>query len=512
MTARRPSASLLRNTAAQSTPLLLGYVLSFASAPIVLAGLGIRDFGIWALTGAIAQYIALLDGFGPSVSRFIALHQDDRRACGEYIGAGLVSGTLVSGAAVAAAIVGAGPLSRALGGISTGDMRIVGIAAAVLLFSSCLSAAAAAFAIGHRRMVVPNLGLTIGSVAGFVASVGSIALGAGLPGYAMANAGAGLVSAFAVVVFVTMSEGRLPVSWPSRKRLLGFTGYSLKYQVVSFAFLLNYQTDKIVIAFSVGPSAAGAYELGNRVAAAARQIGVYPTTALLPTMTADFARGGIDAIRWRYARLTEITVTFAFPPLFLAAALAPLLLGAWLSNVPPDTTAVLAALSIGYVANASSGVSYVFAASASDPGLPARAGAVTALANLLLTAALAPIFGLWGVLAGTVLALTVGAFLQIFAVHRRFALPLQDYWRAVVPPVRVCLLLSLPAAIVGYSSALTGRTLQAVATVAISLLYLALYATWAVRTDRVPVKFKRWLMLRIGPDRHNRRPASLVQR
>jgi hypothetical protein len=41
-------------------------------------GSGLRQFGIWALTGALAQYVALLDlGAGASLSRFIAKHHHD---------------------------------------------------------------------------------------------------------------------------------------------------------------------------------------------------------------------------------------------------------------------------------------------------------------------------------------------------------------------------------------------------------------------------------------------------
>src|SRR6478672_3066149 len=131
--------SLLRNTAAQSAPLLLGYLFSFLAAPVVVSGLGITQFGIWALTGAIAQYVALLDGFGPSLSRFIAAHQDNRRACGEYIAIAIISVTLVSVVALVAAIFGAELLSRTLHGISPADMRVVGVSAAALLFTSSLA-------------------------------------------------------------------------------------------------------------------------------------------------------------------------------------------------------------------------------------------------------------------------------------------------------------------------------------------------------------------------------------
>ena len=74
----RQTSSLVRNTVAQSGGRLAAYVLSFVSAPIVLHGLGLRNFGIWAVSGALAQYAGLLDlGVGFSVARYIARDPDD---------------------------------------------------------------------------------------------------------------------------------------------------------------------------------------------------------------------------------------------------------------------------------------------------------------------------------------------------------------------------------------------------------------------------------------------------
>src|SRR6184192_1605007 len=86
--------SLATNTLAQTSSLLTGYVLSFVSAPIILAGLGLRAFGIWALTGALAQYAALLDlGLARAIARFVALHeeQDDRTSVGQTMAVGLLA-------------------------------------------------------------------------------------------------------------------------------------------------------------------------------------------------------------------------------------------------------------------------------------------------------------------------------------------------------------------------------------------------------------------------------------
>ncbi len=481
------TSSLVRNTVAQSAPLLLGYFFSLVSAPVIVAGLGIRQFGIWALTGGLAQYAALLNfGAGQAVSRYIAANEDDERICGEYMGVGVLSVAVVGLGLIPAAILGAGPLAATLHGITPDTMRAVLLSSASVLLASLVVALAAAYPVGMRRMVAPNLGMAIGAVLSFVASVVAIALGAGLRAYAYANAGAAALSALVVIGLVLRAEGSIPMAWPSWPRVGEFLRFSVKTQLVRWADLVNYQTDKVVIALAVGPSAAGAYELANRVAMAARGIGVYPLSALLPTLSADVSRFGIAQVRRRYRRLVTVTVSIGLPPLIFIAAIAPLLLDAWLAHVPANATMVLAILSVAYVANVSSGVSYVIGAAAGAPGIAARAATGTAVLNLVMTATLAPLFGIWGVLAGTAVALTGGALAQIVMVHRRFSLALSSYRDAVVPTLAVSALLAAPIALLAYSRVLTGRGVEVAAVLVMTVAYLLAYARWAVRSGRVP--------------------------
>ncbi len=184
-----------------------------------------------------------------------------------------------------------------------------------------------------------------------------------------------------------------------------------------------------MIAIFVGPAAAGAYELANRIAAAARSVGVYTFSAMVPTLTVELRQTGRAAWANTYARLTACTTALGVPVLCLTAALAPILIGAWLGDAPQHSAFVLAALSLAYVLSTTTGVGFSFAYAAGFPGLPAVSAVVTAAANVVSTAALAPAFGIWGVLTGTVIAFSAGALLQVLLVHRRLQMPLVLYWR-----------------------------------------------------------------------------------
>lgn len=483
----RRQDSLVRNTVAQSAPKLLGYVLSFVSAPVIVDALGLRRFGIWALTGALAQYGSLLDlGVGISLARYIAANRNDRRRCGEYMAVGWLSVAAITLVMGACATLGAAPARDALHGISLSDMRVVLYASVVLLSSSMLAGVIASYPIGRNRMVVPNVGSAIGAVINFVASVGSLVLGAGLPGYAIANAGAGIVTVFVLAGLVVRSEGQLPFGRPQLKTVRSFMSFSVKNQLVAVASLVNYQTDKVIIAFSVGPAAAGAYELANRVALAVREVGIYASSAVNIELTTLAGHAGFDRVRERYGRLTVVTTALGFPPILLAIATAPLLLDTWLSHAPANAVPVLMGLSAAYLLSASTGVGYGVAIAAGDPGIVARTSVGAALANIVLTGALAPFFGLAGILAGTVVALTAGSVAQVVLVHRRFHLSAAAYRHAVGPALGVYAALAAPVAAFAYLGPLSHRAEQAIALVVLSVAYLLACGKWAGHAHRLP--------------------------
>jgi O-antigen/teichoic acid export membrane protein len=477
----------LRNTVALSAPRLLGYVLSFVSAPVIVDALGLRNFGIWALTGALAQYGSLLDlGVGISLSRYIAAHRHDRHRCGEYMAVGWLSVAVIAVVLGACATAGAPAVSDALHGISLSEVRVLLYSSVVLLCCSMLQGVIAAYPIGRSRMVVPNVGIAIGAVINFVASVGSLALGAELPGYAIANAGAGILTVGVLAGLVVRAEGRLPLGRPQLTTVRAFMSFSVKNQLVAVANLLNYQTDKVIIALSVGPAAAGAYELANRVALAVREVGIYAASAVNIELTTLAAQSGFDRVRARYGRLTVVTAALGFPPMLLAIATAPLLLESWLVHAPPDAVAVLVGLSAAYLLSASTGVGYGVAVAAAEPGIVARTSVGAAVANIVLTATLAPFFGLYGILAGTVVALTAGSIAQLVLVHRRFELPAAAYRHAVGPALCVYAALAAPVAAFAYAGPLHNRGEEAGALLVLCVTYLIACGTWAGHAQRLP--------------------------
>lgn len=496
--------SLALNTIAQSSPLMIGYLASFLSAPIVLGGIGLRAFGIWALTGALAQYANLLDfGVGQVLVRFVALHdaEGSREAIGEVLAVGLCTITVIATVLVGASFGSAAALAHQLGGISPSQMRVLLLCSTTMLCGSMLVNVMTAYPIGLRRMIVPNIAKSGGAVVNFAFSVGAIAIKPQLVFYAQANAAASLLTVLMVGIVVLATRPSMPLRIPRISRVRSLLRFSVQNQVLALASLINFQSDKVVIALFVGPSAAGAYELSNRVAAAARQVGVYTASAMIPTLTAQRAKSSRDTLVAVYQRLTKQSSALAFPFLILTAALAPLILRAWLGKAPPYSAIILIGLSLAYIINTTTGVGNALAYADGKPGIAARAASTTAVVNIVLTVGLAPLFGVWGVMAGTIVALSAGALYQVVLVHRHFEIPLRQYLDATRPSFLVAFTLAIPVILVAALSPDLSRFVQAAMCICLATLYLGCYFYGALRLGVLPGTITRLLQ---------RRPAAVL--
>ena len=336
-------------------------------------------------------------------------------------------------------------------------------------------------------MLAPSVALAAGSLINFVLSVTVILLGGDLIQYALANLIASVLGLVVVVVIVFATEGIPPYAWPSLRHFREVIAFAVKGQLVVLCDLVNYQSDKIVIGLAIGPAAAGAYSIANTVSAAARTVGVYAQTALIPAFAARVAEEGTSGLRSVYRQMTTRSSSVSFPGLFFVAATSPLLLSAWLGRIPMDGAAILFVLSIAYIANVSSGVSYAMASAGNALGLPARTAIITALANIAFTAGLAPLFGVWGVLSGTFIALTVGAVLQIVLVQGHFDIPQRTHWNAVRESLGLCSVLAVPIFAISLLTSSGVSRLFQIGTLALcGIAYGVLYFAAAARRDLLP--------------------------
>lgn len=484
---------LFRNTLANTSPTVLGYVFSFLLAPLMLSRFGLAGYGVWAVTGAVASYAWLMDlGLRRALSRFIALYDasGDERAIKECMGLGLIVMTLVGLVVGLAAYVSAPLFVATLGVLNVDDMRIVVLCAGAIAMCYGFMSVLASVSTGLRRMVPPNVAGVIGMVLNFGFSVASLLISGSLVNYALANAAAGLLSIIPSVGAVFYVWRGFPAAVPSWPRAREIFSFSVKSQVHWLSSLVNQQTDKIIIAVLVDVRAAAVFDIGARVAGATKAVALLSISAMVPTATAEFAKRGREIIPDWYRRYTRIVVALTLPLFVLACLCAPFLLVAWLGEIPGEGVLVILFLTLAYMINATNEVGMTTSTADGRPGFVALNSTIIAGLNVVFTVALAPWLGFEGVLFGTFLAITVGSALFVVRFHRRYSIPLVDYLRAVGTPALLAGGLALPFALLWLTGdALLGSRATAAATVlSIVGLYGAAYWVAASRLGLLPRK------------------------
>lgn len=493
---------LFRNTLAQTAGFALGYLFSFLLAPVMIDRLGLDAFGVWAVTGAFATYAGLLDlGIGRSLSRFIAVFdaQGDEGRIRECVGLGLLVVTVVGVLAAGVAVAVAAPLSDSLGVLDAGQMRLVLLCSVVIWTGNGFAGVLNGVGIGKRQMVPPNVAIMAGSTINFAASLAALLTSRSLTVYAEANAAAALVAIVPCVVAMRYVWHGPHVALPSRSLVREVIGFGVKTQLDWFADLINLQTDKIIIAFMVDVRAAAVYEIGARVVAAVRSMAIMSVAALIPTAAARVVEEGRGVLHEMYRRYLVKTCATAFPLFMFVAVSAPYLLVAWLGSVPADAGVVVPVLSAAYLVNITTGVATTLAIGYGEAGLAARNAVQIAIANVLLTVALAPAFGLWGVIAGTAVAIVVGSMAFNRRFLRVFGIPVDDFWDGVLQPTLLAVGLAVPFAALALAVGLPSGRGEAIALLAIPAVGYALpYWVLATRRGLLPERLQFPLRLRRG--------------
>lgn len=477
---------LFRNTLAQSASVIAGYVFSFLLAPIMIARLGLDAFGVWAVTGALATYAGLLDlGIGRSLARFIAVFDaaGEERRIDESVGLGLIA-TMLVGLLAAAAVVALAPFaSEQLGVLDSEEMRIVLLASVAIWTLNGLDGVLTAVGVGLRNMVPPNVAATVGATVNFAFSVAALALSSSLVVYALANVAAGVVALLPAFLALRRVWRSPYVAWPSRALVGEVLAFSVKNQLGWLAELINFQTDKLIIALLVDIRAAAIYEIASRVVLAVRSVAVLTVSAMIPTAAARIVEEGREVIGAMYRRYTLRSCAIAFPLFTLVSVTSPFLLIAWLKTAPGDAELLVPFLTFAYFVNVTTGVGSTIAIGAGHPGFASANALLIAAMNVVLTLALAPPLGLWGVVLGTFLAVTLGSLIFNARFLRLFGLPLRDLRAGVVPPAILALGLGIPPALLALAVGVPSGRPSAILWLALAT---AIYAIpyWLIATRR----------------------------
>jgi O-antigen/teichoic acid export membrane protein len=424
--------SLKLGASAQMIPIILGYGSNLLCTPFVVAVLGLHDFGVWALSGALAQYGVLLDlGVSRAITRFVAIHhaREERESERAVIGGCVLTILVMGGVLMLLPLCFHDELGRVIGA-SPDVARTLLTCSIVILITGLLGAMMTAASVGRGRMVAANIGLAIQKAAVVVAGVIALVISPSLTSFAVG----GTVGLLVVLVTIAIDEGTVTIGMPRRDVFPELISFGLKGQALAVCEIVLFQSGKLLAGVVVGPAAAGAYELGSRLALGARAFGTSASTVLSAHLTRAFAVDGIEAIRENYRRLVTRNAAVSNFALFFLAATSASVVPLWLGSANAEVTVAIAALSLTYAANVTTGVTSAAAYALNHMGTLVASAVISSALAVGLALPLAYVAGLTGILVGMAIAIAIATVIGVQLVHRRIEMPLSDFFVPVGGP------------------------------------------------------------------------------
>lgn len=504
-THRHPIQSLKTGVLAQILPLVTGYGLNILATPYVVTQLGLHQFGIWSITGAIAQYAGLLDlGASRAVGRNVALFhsrgdvKNERAVLGVCLTAVAILGALLCGLATLVPKL----MDRVLG---TGDpalARFLLLSAIAMVIIGLTARMVAAASMGRGRQFAAGAGLSLLTLMQVSGGVIALALQPTLRSFASGSVIGTAGGLLTIIVIVLIDERRVSIGWPARGLAREVLTYGASAQMAAFGDMILLQSGKLIAGVMLGPTAAGVYELATRAAMGAQAFAAASAGALTPHLTRYFSQGGMNGILEHYEHLTRRNAVVSLFIPFLMTATAVTAIPLWLDSSKGQVEIVLLALLPGIAVNASTGVCTSTLAAIGRPHINAQVTVAAGVAQALIAIALGNAFGFWGIALAFAFGVPIGKIAGVVYMQARAKIPMRLYLRGVRGPYFVAIVATCVAFPVGLIARPSDRLSALWPFVASTALFCAAYLLLSTRRNYLPriIRRRRSDVPEPGPD------------
>jgi O-antigen/teichoic acid export membrane protein len=432
----RRSRGLFQGTVSALVGRVLTIFVSVVSVPLTIRYLGGERYGAWVTIASVLTFLSITD-FGLAASLTNALGKAQAKdAHGQ--GQRLVSSALLMLSLIAVVILILGnalapriatflfpnlqsPVARAE------IVPSVMIALSIFALNLPLIISARALA-AHQETAIANLWNMAGSLSNLAALLVVIWFRGGLPWLVLGCFGVGLVANLTCAVWLFgFHKPWLCPKLASVDSALVSALFSdgWKFFVIGIGWMVNYQTDNVVIAHFLGAAQVTPYAVTFSLFAIATGLQTLAYPSLWPAYTEAFAQRDYEWIRktlrsnFKFSFFSTIVIVGVLT--IFAGQIIRLWAGA--VAVPPFSVIVFMALWRLMLSTLLAG-SCLLNATGHLKGMTIY-GTITAVVNLTLSILLAKIYGITGVIAATVIAFGVAnyipTFVEVRSVLRRFS-------------------------------------------------------------------------------------------
>ena len=434
----RRSRGVFQGTASGLAGRILVIIVSVISVPLTIGYLGSERYGAWVTIVSVLTLLSITD-FGLAASLTNALgkaqaenaHDVGRRYVSSalFMLSSIALIILIFGSAFAPRITSflfphlQSPLARAeIVPAMTIALSIFALNLPLLIPARILAA--------HQESALANLWNMAGSLGNLVALLGVIWFRGGLPWLVFGCFGFGLLTNITCAAWLFafhkpwLSPKFLAIDPAFAKTLFG-DGW--KFFVIGIGWMINWQTDNMVIAHFLGAAQVTPYAVTFSLFALATGLQTLAYPSLWPAYTEAFAQRDFEWIRQTVRSNFKFSFLSTLAVVGLLSIFAGDIIRFWAGAVavPPFSVIVWMALWRLMLATLLVG-SCLLNATGHLKGMTIY-GTITALLNLTLSILLARKYGITGVIAGTVIAYAVAnyipAFLEVRSVLRKMSLP-----------------------------------------------------------------------------------------
>jgi len=432
----RRARGLFQGTASALVARALAIFVSVISVPLTIRYLGAERYGAWVTIVSVLTFLSITDlGLAASLTNALtrAQAQNAREIGRRFVSSALAMLSLIAvtilivGNALAPRIASLlfpnlqSPVARAE------SVPAVMVALSIFALNLPLLVSARTLA-AHQQSALANLWNMGGSVGNLVALLAVIWFRGGLPWLVFGCFGMGLVTNLACALWLFGFDK--PWLCPSLKsvdpgfvKMLFSDGW--KFFIIGAGWMINWQTDNMVIAHFLGASQVTPYAVTFSLFAIATGLQTLAYPNLWPAYTEAYAQRDYEWIRktlrsnFKFSFFTTI-IMVGFLTIFGSDIIR---LWAGAQAVPPFSVILWMALWRLMLSTLLVG-SCLLNATGHLKGMTVY-GSVTAALNLTLSIAFAKAYGITGVIAGTVVAFAVAnyvpTFLEVRSVLRKCA-------------------------------------------------------------------------------------------
>lgn len=418
------SRRLISNAVVSVVQTILSGLVLFFLYRYLIDNLGSDQLGLWSVILASTSVARLSDmGLTGSVVKFVAryraLKDDDRAADVIQTAAISIAGVMAVLAVILYPLLEV-VLKLSIPAKSMPQALQILPWAVLSLWIGSIGGVFQSGLDGCQRMDIRNILMVAGNLLFFGAALWLVP-NYGLTGLAVGQAAQSLLLAVASWLALRQQLRSLPwIPWRwSKTKFKEMFGYAVNFQINSIAILLFDPITKLLMSRYGGLSSAAYYEMASQLVLKLRGLLIAANQALVPAV-AEIHETSPNEVCNLYLKSYRMLFFVNFP--FYATILIslPMISMMWIGRNEYQFIVFGTLLAIGWGLNSLNATAYFVNLGTGDLKWNSIAHVVTAFANVPLGFVLGSLYGGIGIAIGAMIALVIGSWFILYAVHRRY--------------------------------------------------------------------------------------------